>query len=355
MGTTQTEGAFLPVYAGTFTEANPVGEGTYVGTCFNKIDFRYETVDETSFNLYVTLDEPKSLLCHDYILFANTEIRHAEVFFHKGTHKLSFTGITDPASQSEISYGGIKAFGFCSGVKDSVISLVKFLEAFIGGTSADPDKAIWGSHVPPYMERRNVEFLAEAMEYELVPREIKKVEVDPDLIQSGDFLAILRLDGLDPIIMYGTGSHIGHSTMALRFDEGLYVVESQDAWYWPTHGLQRTPWADWIRQAEDASFAVSWLPMREEVRASADWDAVRAFFFENEGVPYGYPNFLFGWIDTYSDNLPPLLANQIFAVLFGILEDIVPDTVNLFLNEGLNKRLGTEGLNLTQIAGHLAE
>jgi hypothetical protein len=36
----------------------------------------------------------------------------------------------------------------------------------------------------------------------------------------------MRLDGLDEIIMYGTGSHVGHSTMALRFDGELYIVES---------------------------------------------------------------------------------------------------------------------------------
>lgn len=87
------------------------------------------------------------------------------------------------------------------------------------------------------MEKANVAFLHEAMGYELVPRTTRKVEIDPDLIQDGDFMAIMRLDGLDPIIMYGSGSHVGHSTMALRFDGELYIVESQAAWYWPTHNL----------------------------------------------------------------------------------------------------------------------
>jgi len=36
----------------------------------------------------------------------------------------------------------------------------------------------------------------------------------------------MRLDGLDPMIMYGTGSRVGHNVMALRFDGELYVVES---------------------------------------------------------------------------------------------------------------------------------
>ena len=103
----------------------------------------------------------------------------------------------------------------------------------MGGLTDHPEWPVIGSHVPPYMEEANLRFLHESMDLNLEEREIQKVEIDPDLIQSGDFLAIFRLDGLDPIIMYGTGSHIGHSTMALRFDGELYIVESQDAWYWP--------------------------------------------------------------------------------------------------------------------------
>lgn len=57
-------------------------------------------------------------------------------------------------------------------------------------------------------------------------RRTQKVEIDPDLIQSGDHFTIFRLDGLDPIIMYASGSHSGHSVMALRFDGELYIVES---------------------------------------------------------------------------------------------------------------------------------
>ena len=84
------------------------------------------------------------------------------------------------------------------------------------------------------------------MEYMMEPRSITEVHVNEDLIQSGDFICIIRLDGLDPIVMWGTGSFAGHTTMALRFDGELYIVESQDAWYWPTAGLQRTPYKKWI-------------------------------------------------------------------------------------------------------------
>jgi hypothetical protein len=159
------------------------------------------------------------------VLFANTEIQHFEVFFFKGTHKLSFQ-MTTPEAQADVGYGGIKAFSFCDGMIGEIESIWNFAKCFVGGLSDHTKWPIIGSHVPPYMEKANVEFLSEAMGYTLEPRTTQKVEIDPSLIQSGDFLAIMRLDGLDPIIMYGTGSHIGHSTMALRFDGELYVVES---------------------------------------------------------------------------------------------------------------------------------
>ena len=98
------------------------------------------------------------------------------------------------------------------------------------------------------MEKANIKFLHDAMGLVIEERETYEVHVSPDLISSGDYFLIMRLDGLDPLIMYGTGSHGAHCVMALRFDGDpeLYIVESQDAWYWPTAGLQRTPYHKWI-------------------------------------------------------------------------------------------------------------
>lgn len=126
---------------------------------------------------------------------------------------------------------------FCDGYIDSFINVLKTLQAFIGGIGVDPNLPIIGSHVPEYMEKANLEFLNETLGYDLQPRKITSYDYDESLIQSGDFLAVMRLDGIDPIIMYGSGTHAGHSVMALRFDDGLYVIESQDGWYWPRHGI----------------------------------------------------------------------------------------------------------------------
>jgi len=253
-----------------------------------------------------------------------------------------------------MDFGGIKVYESCDGAIEMIKSLANMAKMFLGGISAHPNVPVVGSHVPKYMEDANVKFLHEAMQYDLEPRTIKKVEINPDLIKDGDAIMIMRLDGLDQIIMYGTGAYVGHNTVALRFDGELYIVESQDAWYWPTPNLQRTKWADWIKQAEDASFSVSHLPLRDDIRANFDNKAATDFFYETEGLPYGYHNILYGWIDTPRDNLPPLLPNEFAPILFSIIEMISPVLAFNFFTEALNFRLGTTGLDIAGVAAYAA-
>ena len=78
----------FPAFSAQVSESNP--KSTYEGKCFKEIDFEYESVNETTFNVIVTTKNPKHFLCNDTILFANTEIQHFEVFYFHGTHKLTF-------------------------------------------------------------------------------------------------------------------------------------------------------------------------------------------------------------------------------------------------------------------------
>ena len=340
-GTPQSAGAFLPVFAADVSEANP--KATYEGKCFEEITFEYTKLSDTQFEVLVTTRKPKSLLCSDAILFANTEIAHPEVLFFHGKKKITFN-MSTPEAQADVGFGGIKAFAFCEGVVESLESVWNFVKAFVGGISTHPHIPIIGSHVPKYMEKANVRFLEETGVWpNMEERETKKVTIDPDTIQSGDYFAVLRLDGLDPIIMYGTGSHSGHTTAALRIDGELYVVESQDGWYWPQHGIQRTPWDQWLKWAEDASFHVVHLPLSADSRAKFDEKAAQDWFLGVEGLPYGYHNFLYGWIDTPHRNWPPLLADEFAPVAFSIVEKLSPSTAHNFFTEALEKRLGAEG------------
>ena len=98
-------------------------------------------------------------------------------------------------------------------------------------------------------------------------RKIEKVEINRSLIHSGDLFVIMRMDGIDQLIMFGTGSHVGHTVMALRFDGELYIVEAQEAWYWPIQRIQRNKFNEWIKMAEKADFNVVYMPLSDEKRA----------------------------------------------------------------------------------------
>ena len=77
--------------------------------------------------------------------------------------------------------------------------------------------------------------------------------------------------------------------------------------------------------------------MRAKFNETAAWE----FYNKTEGLPYGYHNFLFGWVDTPINNWPPLLPPGLVPIVFSILEDFLPNTTNIFLDQALNKRLGT--------------
>ena len=68
--------------------------------------------------------------------------------------------------------------------------------------------------------------------------------------------------------MFGTGAHIGHTVMALRFESELYIVESQDSWFWPIKRIQRNKFSEWIKYAEEADMHVTWMPLSDEKRVA---------------------------------------------------------------------------------------
>ena len=251
---------------------------------------------------------------------------------------------------ADFDFGGIKVFHFCSGWVKEIESVLYTLEAFVGGLSDHPLIPFIGSHTPAYMERANIKFIEEGMGITIESRPIYEVELPEEYINSGDFFLIMRLDGLDPAIMYATGAHGAHCVQALWFDGELYIVESQDAWYWPTAGIQRTPYKTWIKQAKEASFNVIHLPLNLESIAKFDEKKAQDWFYQTEGLPYGYHNFIYGWIDTVRDNLPPVLPNEFSPIMFAMLEKIIPGAVyNLYI-EGLNKRLNSDCHNMPCIA-----
>jgi len=52
------------------------------------------------------------------------------------------------------------------------------------------------------------------------------------------------------------------------------------------------------------------------MRKKLNVEKAAEFFKKVEGMPYGYHNFIFGWLDDPANNLPPIVTLDFLYVLF---------------------------------------
>mmetsp|Transcript_29287 Transcript_29287/g.26764 ORF Transcript_29287/g.26764 Transcript_29287/m.26764 type:complete len:201 (+) Transcript_29287:473-1075(+) len=187
---------------------------------------------------YVT--KKKKLDCGDGYFYSTLFNYHVAAFYREGIHNIKFENLT-PEEMEIIRTSGFLVFKTCDKVINVLPDLFKTLYLFLGGIGLDPNIPFFGSKPTEFEMEQNVKFIHDATGYQWQkrPEKSRKVvyDLDPKLVQSGDFFAITRFDGLDQIIEYGAGSHAGHSVMAIWVDDMLHIVESQAAWYWPRKGL----------------------------------------------------------------------------------------------------------------------
>lgn len=324
----------------------------YKGTCFENLDFELEYVPSKenfdSIRLHVTAANSASMFCKDYFFIGTSNLFHIDYAFFSKSHVIEFTNLTED-DKTEIQIEGLKIFQFCDGIADELGFVIKTLKLFMGGFGHNPDIPIIGGKIPAYQENANVDWINHNLHYKFERREIEDNVIDEKYIHSGDFFGAIRLDGLSPMIMYGTGAHLSHCITALWIEGELYMIESQGGDYWPVQAIQRTPYRTWVQYAKNADMNIVWLPLKDEYREKFDEKAALEWFEGIETLPYGYHNFMWGWIDTPYDNFPDVLPSTLVAPVFGIFERLQPEFTSKILLEPLNFRLNTKDLNLKEI------
>jgi hypothetical protein len=334
----------------SLTPANPeVKTSSY---CYKTTDFKFELQTKDTITVSIYSVNKNHLTCGDGYLVSTGKQFHFVETLLPGLNRFTFTGMTKEELEY-VSMRGVEFMRYCDSAIHMVPDLILTAQMFLGGLGLNPNIPFAGSHVPMEQQKANVDFIKEATGFQWKSRTPTYIDYDASNIRSGDFFAITRFDGLDNIIQYGAGSHSGHSVMALwdrtQNPAQLYIVESQDAWYWPTHGLQRTKWADWKKQAHDADFNVAHLPLRDQYANAFDENKAWAWFNESAGMPYGYRNFVFGWIDTIKDNYPAIFDIDYVYTVFRLIEQINAEAADILFQEALNWRTGTTGLKMWQI------
>lgn len=98
-----------------------------------------------------------------------------------------------------------------------------------------------------------------------------------------------------------------------------------------------------------------WLPLSDDAAKQFDTAAATTWFQAHEGLPYGYHNIIFGWIDTAADNLPQLLPFDFVPILFSMLSHIIGPQIDIMFTQAINKRLNVEGKSIPELAAIAAK
>jgi len=302
--------------------------------CFQSNTLTVKEFTSTSATLVFNTQNPVSLLCSDWYLFGTMENVQIQFFTTVGDHEFTwnFSSTIKESELNDIKRNGFRAFAFQSDLDTTLYQLWETVMMFLPGLTQ--------SQIPLDSQAQNAAFLANTVQINLEQRLIENVDLDESLIQSGDMFGLLRLDGLDPMLAWAMGSHTGHTTVAIRVDGQLLVCESTtNSSYWPTNGIQCTPYQQWVVQVRNASENVVHLPLRPDVAARFNTDAAYAFFKQNEGHDYGYHNLLWGWQDNIG-NYMPALTPELHQLLPAIIGKLVPSVADLLWNQAFNLRVG---------------
>ena len=346
---------FIPVLRAKMLE---VGDKfSFSSRCFKQNIVSFKSMSKDKIVINFKNSGKSDFFCSELFFFHTSNINYFQFIAFEGEHEIILKYITQN-DKDEINVNGLKLYGFCNGFITTIKSFLKTLKAFYGGMGTDPNakNPKFRPHISKEQEKANLRILELFNHY--TPERRKNntiVNFDKNIIKTGDALLISRMDGLDPMIMIGSGGHAGHCVVCAWKDNELYVLEAQDAFYWPRRGIQKNKWEDWIKWANLAEFNVVHLPLREEYRnklnAEKAWD-----WFENEveGLPYGYHNFLFSWIDTKNTSFPFIATNELTELVFSLMSKIYIKGSDLLITEALNIRIGTSGLSLQEVIAEAA-
>uniref|UniRef100_A0A0A9CT09 Uncharacterized protein n=1 Tax=Arundo donax TaxID=35708 RepID=A0A0A9CT09_ARUDO len=283
---------------------------------------------------------PRSWTCMDVYVFA-TPYRIGWDYYMKanGNHTFEIKAWEEAAEMEYVKQHGVAIFLMPSGMLGTLLSLVDVIPLFSNtGWGQDANLAFLQKHMGTIFQKRSQPWSAN----------IRKEDV-----HSGDFLALSKIrgrwGGFQTLEKWVTGAFAGHTVVCLKDKNGtLWVAESGYENKKGDEIISMVPWDEWWGMAlkDDSNPQIALLPLHPDVRArfneSAAWDFARSMY----GKPYGYHNMIFSWIDTMSDNYPPPLDANLVMAIMSIWTRLQPHYASNMWNEALNKRLGTEKLDL---------
>ncbi|CAM6098573.1 unnamed protein product [Calypogeia fissa] len=335
----------LPVFVGAVSsETDTV---TWKGTCFYENEAYMQFVEPIGGNemgggvLHLTNSNAHSWTCMDLYVFATPYRVTWDYYFTSRQHTLNIKE-WEEGEMEYVKNNGLSIFMMPAGMLGTLLALWDVLPIF--------SNTGWG-------ESSNIAFLKKHMGTEFSKRSQPwTTNITEDEIHSGDFLALSKIrgrwGGFETLEKWVTGAYAGHTAVCLRDDEGvLWVGESGHETESGEEVIAVIPWQEWweFQQKDIADPHISLLPLHPDARARWNNTAAWEYARKMDGQPYGYHNMIFAWIDTETDNYPPPIDANLVASFMTMWTRMSPDYASNMWNEALNKRLGTEGLDLPEV------
>ncbi|PWA91547.1 hypothetical protein CTI12_AA087740 [Artemisia annua] len=337
----------LPSFVGAASIANNSGL-TWKGSCFYENSAWLELHNKTGTQfgggtLHIKVSNAHSWTCMDIYVFATPYRVTWDYYFISREHTLEFDEWSGKAEYEYVKRKGVAIFLMQAGMIGTLEALWEVFPLF--------SNTGWG-------ENSNLAFLTKHMgaNFEARPEPwVTNITVDD--IHSGDFLAISKIrgrwGGFETLEKWVSGAYAGHSAVCLRDPQGkLWVGESGHEDEEGQDVIALLPWDEWWNfelTEDDANPHIALLPLHPDLRAKFNETAAWEYAQSMIGLPYGYHNLIFSWIDTISDNYPPPLDANLVASVMTVWNQMQPAYAANMWNEALNKRLGTEGLELPDI------
>ncbi|KAF4677868.1 hypothetical protein FOL47_008933 [Perkinsus chesapeaki] len=315
---------FVPRHVATLSHSSEQRQ-EFEGRCFKSVKIHSYPEEDGSLTIEATYKHPTSPMCAEYLILGNSADFDMQYRFFHGTETYKWTS----------GSGKVYIFDLRTSFSSAVEGIIK---------TAD------------FMFSHDVfEFLKRFPELTFDKRADPGIpDIKEDDIHPGDAVLVTYMVGSSASIMWVSGSVASHSVIFLR-DPGTGILHAVEA---SAQGIHKMTFEEFLK--EDAGWynnAVL-VPLKEEQRAKFDNDAAwKKFVTDFEGNDYGYNNLVFSAIDSMDGNYPCLpmddyqtcLSWEFVEVLCGLLDRVSPEMANLLFLQGYNHRIGTTGLNMTEI------
>lgn len=319
------------------------------GRCFESLKFKI-LKNKNSISVKISAKTKKEKTCVEFMLISTGKTTKYKFLFLSGNHFIDFP--ISELSENELKFienEGLFILRSCDEFKNTLKNIIMTAKLFIGGWGQSPLMPIFGTHIPKFQKKANIDFIEKNSGYKWQTRKNHKyVKIAKKAIKSGDLLFVNRFDGMDSLVEVCGGSKHGHVAMAFWEKGELWIIESKNSGILK-QGIYRLSFERWMYENKIQDSDVVLMPLKNSIRQKLNLEKMWSAFLKLEGNSYGFRNYMFSLIDTPDKNMPELFDLVFFSAVLKTLEPILLKQLTAVFYEGWNARLGTKGLDMAGI------